>query len=430
MIVFAGAHLGYDLSELPLGGGAQVGRHLVEHWAESGRGELIVLGSGSGSGWSLPHTRYHNVTGENQRITDLTVRGYARFSRAFERGVTDYLRDALGAWDPREVVVLHNDICEAGDFRAIRAMGYRQATILHVDVVDYVANAYLGGRVSARTLARVAGGLERLRLMRLAPEVLQLIFEKQAACARHSDLLVVPSRGMAQVLRAAYPWRSEADVAVVPWGSLTSHVGSTDPMKVDELRQRYGIPESGTVLITLSRISPEKGHDLLLRGLRLWERRPSATEELWVFICGEAAYIHGASFAARVRRLASRLRRVGVVFPGYITGTEKAAHLALADLYVFPSRHESYGLTLVEAMAHGLPVLTTPHRSAAELVRPEFGRIVPASPVGLRDGLQELLKERAALPAMGGAAASFACGLSFSQAADALAVQLEKLVAS
>ena len=40
-----------------------------------------------------------------------------------------------------------------------------------------------------------------------------------------------------------------------------------------------------------------------------------------------------------------------MVFPGYVTGERKRAFFALADLYVFPSRHESYGLTLLEALA-------------------------------------------------------------------------------
>jgi hypothetical protein len=44
---------------------------------------------------------------------------------------------------------------------------------------------------------------------------------------------------------------------------------------------------------------------------------------------------------------------VRVVFPGYVAGRRKQAFFRLADLYGSPSRHESYGLTLLEALRAG-----------------------------------------------------------------------------
>jgi hypothetical protein len=71
------------------------------------------------------------------------VRKYARLSREFERSVVSFLSDLRRKLDPQDVLVLHNDIAEAGDFEAIAHMGFRQVAIFHVDVVDYVANIYL-----------------------------------------------------------------------------------------------------------------------------------------------------------------------------------------------------------------------------------------------------------------------------------------------
>ena len=47
-------------------------------------------------------------------------------------------------------------------------------------------------------------------------------------------------------------------------------------------------------------------------------------------------------------------------------------HIRLAELFVSPSVHESYGLTLVEAMRAGLPILASDHHGVAEILRPEF----------------------------------------------------------
>ena len=67
---------------------------------------------------------------------------------------------------------------------------------------------------------------------------------------------------------------------------------------------------------------------------------------------------------ARLKELAGRLKKFRVAFPGYVSGARKQAFLDLADLYIFPSRHESYGLTLMEALASGLP-RCTPASTAA-----------------------------------------------------------------
>lgn len=418
-VVFAGAHLGYDSRTVPLGGGAAVGTALIRRWTETRPFPFLVLGSGERP--PVPGIPYRPIPwdrGASGHPAGLSVRAYARLSREFERGVTRFLRGFAREVNPAEVCVLHNDIVEAGDFREIASLGFRQAAIFHVDVVDYVSRIYLRETLTASSLARLWRGLERTRLSHLLPDVANLALGKQEACARHCELLVVPSRPMAEILRRAYPWRTEGDVLVLPWGTIAEPEPPETGQVLRELRRRYD-PGGRPVLLTLSRISPEKGQDLLLRALGRWERRGGG--ELLVLICGAAAYMHGESYLRTLHRLARRLRWVEVQFPGYVSGAEKHAFFRLADLYVFPSRHESYGLTLMEALGAGLPVLTTDHRSARDLVRPEFGTIVPARPRALCLGLEELLSRREELPRMGEGARAFARARPFSQAADHLA---------
>ncbi|HAZ27125.1 TPA: hypothetical protein DCY65_00620 [Candidatus Acetothermia bacterium] len=429
-VVFAAAHLGYDTTKVPLGGGAQVAIHLLRRWGQARAFPVTVLGSG-------PHLEDRlgiayrplpwRVPGQNGSLTDLTVRGYASFCRQFEQGVTAFLADLSRDTDPRNVCVVHNDIAEAGDFATLGRMGFRQVAIFHVDVVDYAAQVYLRGKLSAPGLARAFRAVGRARVARFLPDVARLILQKQEACARNCELLVVPSLAMAEVLCAAYPWRSAADVLVLPWGTIAEAVPPRTAQEAHALRERYQLDGTRPVLVALSRISPEKGQDLLLRALRLWEKRGGA--ELVAFVCGKPAYMHGGSYLRRLQRLAARLKRVEVHFPGYVTGAAKHAFLSIGDLYVFPSRHESYGLTLMEALASGLPVLTTAHRSARDLVRPEFGRVVAAHPEALCRGIEALLAQRDDLSRMGAAARRFALDRPFSQAADQLTAAIQGVLA-
>ena len=202
---------------------------------------------------------------------------------------------------------------------------------------------------------------------------------------------------------------------VLPWGvSDPSYAGDAVP-----LRHEFSIPDNARVLLTLSRISPEKGQDLLLEKLIEWERQPDyPSEPLWLFICGEAAFMQGFAYLEKLRSLAAKLKKTRVVFPGYVTGDRKKAFFALADLYVFPSRHESYGLTLLEALAAGVPAVCLDHHGARSVMSEEFGAIVP--PSGLVPAIKRLLKDEN-LPKMRVAARLFALRNRFSDQAAALA---------
>lgn len=410
-VIVVGAHLGYDLSTTPLGGGGTVGTHLVRRWAAEGF-PLLVIGSGP-----VPPTEgveYVRIHWESkgQDPSSLSVREYARFCEQFSRGVAEFLRDRKKDLDPSRCCIVHHDIAEAPDFALLKAWGFRQVGIFHVDVVDYVARIYLRNLVSAPTLATLHRGLARARLHRFLPTILRLIFTKQEECVRHCDRLVVPSHPMAEVLARAYPQWAPGKVDVVPWGAIADPPGDKDSLP--DIRERYGIPDDAPVLLTLSRISPEKGQDLLLKALRIWERRRG--DPLFLFICGAPAYMHGRRYFSYLKRLSRGLKRVKVCFPGYVAGAKKRAFLKGANLYVFPSRHESYGLTLAEALAAGLPVLATDHHAARELLRPEFGTVVAATPKALYEGLVRLLSDRKKLEEMGKKAREFSQTLSFAAA--------------
>jgi len=85
-----------------------------------------------------------------------------------------------------------------------------------------------------------------------------------------------------------------------------------------------------------------------------------------------------------------------VEYKGFVSGDEKRALLRSSDCLCFPTYYnaESFGLVLLEAMAHGLPLVCTSWRSLPEILPPEYGHLVPPrSPLDLAKTLVSILGE-------------------------------------
>ncbi len=430
-VVFIGSHLGYAMEKTPLGGGAMVGLQLIRHWAAFPGVELVALGSGP----VVPHSGVEYVqapagTGLKTSLVNLSELGYARFCRAFEKQTTDWLLERLERFDPRSTVVVVNDISEGPDLKALTAKGFPVVSLWHVDVVDYFNKLYLRNFVRPERLTALYERSRRLGMHWIVPDVLKLVFEKQRATVAHSRRMILPSRAMAETVERCYGdigaqgESFQQRAVVIPWGMWAEDLNEqTVERGVQRLRGAYGLGPASRVVMTLSRIAPEKGIHLLLEGLRLLELEPGfALGDLHLLLCGEPAFMKGASYMRKVKAAAAALRRVKVHFTGYLAPPEKAMHFRLAHLFVSPSIHESYGLNIVEAMRAGLPILASDHYGVRDTVRPEFGVAVhypsPAkAPALLARGLKDLLADPRRLAVMGKEAKSAAAAMPFSEAA-------------
>jgi glycosyltransferase involved in cell wall biosynthesis len=427
-LVFVGSHLGYPMDRTPLGGGAMVGLHLARRWAQDPTLRLAALGSGPDAPFEASaRAAYVRLAGVPGGLVDLSELAYARFCRRFERLTTDWLLERASEWRPEETVVVVNDISEGPGLARLKAARYPIVSIWHVDVVDYFNNFYLKSVVKPERVTAAYEALRNMRLSHVLPDVLKLVFSKQRDTVEHSDLMVLPSRAMGETIERCYG-RAFPDAGqrclVQPWGALGPW-RAADAAKVDALRRRHAIGPDTDVLLTLSRISPEKGIHLLLEALGRLEREGRLRRDTVLFVCGEAAFMMGQAYLRRVRRAAARLKRARVVFPGYLSAAEKPEHFALAHVFVSPSVHESYGLNVVEALRAGLPVLASDHYGVRDILKDEYGVRVPygslaLAPERLAGAVEALMNDKQRLRKMGVAAAEAAAAMTFESAADSI----------
>ncbi|MEV0214664.1 glycosyltransferase family 4 protein [Micromonospora sp. NPDC050695] len=167
-------------------------------------------------------------------------------------------------------------------------------------------------------------------------------------------------------------------VGVIPNGvPLPAHPRASR----DRVRADLGLGPDDVAMIAVSRLTWEKGYGVLADALR---RLPPSTTRRVLLVAGDgpdrdpiAAALTGIG-GVDVRLLGNRL--------------DVPDLLAAADLFVFPTLHENLSNALLEAMAHGLPVVASAVGGNVEVLRSGGGRLVPpGDPDALAGALSLLL---------------------------------------
>lgn len=138
-------------------------------------------------------------------------------------------------------------------------------------------------------------------------------------------------------------------------------VDALSDTEICELRKSWGVAECSRVIGSVGYLSRQKGYDRLLKAICELRKQIPAGERWGVVILGEGDQ----------RPLLERLARdvpeqLTVRLPGF--RPDAARCIGAFDLFVMPSRFEGFGLTLAEAMAHGLPVVASDVDSLPELM--------------------------------------------------------------
>ena len=154
------------------------------------------------------------------------------------------------------------------------------------------------------------------------------------------------------------------------------------------VRKELNTSASDVVIIQFSRFESWKGHESLIRALGLLKSLPGW--RLWM--AGGVQKQNEIAYADSLKALAKSLGiHERIAFLGQRKDMPRV--LAAADIHCQPnSGPEPFGLAFVEALAAGLPSVSTNHGGATEIITPACGILVPPdSPEALAEGLRSLI---------------------------------------
>jgi glycosyltransferase involved in cell wall biosynthesis len=176
-----------------------------------------------------------------------------------------------------------------------------------------------------------------------------------------------------------------AHVEVIYPGVERRFQPAQDAHALDAVRSRYRLPER--FVLGLGTLQPRKNFERLIEAYARFKEE--AGSEVNLVIAGGAGWMYEGIF----RRVEELGVQDAVCFPGYVADEDLPALYTLADLFVFPSLYEGFGLPPLEAMACGTPVVTSNVSSLPEVAGDAALMVDPLDVAALAEAIQCVLKD-------------------------------------
>ena len=208
-----------------------------------------------------------------------------------------------------------------------------------------------------------------------------------ARVRRQADVVIVPSAAAAEdVVRYLHMDRQR--ITVIPMGCDARFQPGVDEARMAQLRRRYALPERYMLFVGTS--EPRKNIALLLQAFsRLLAERPQ--DDVQLVVAGPKGWGDGRS-SATVEALNLRPR---VIFTGFVEDDDLPDLYRGAQIFVYPSLYEGFGLPVLEAMACGTPVITSNRSSLPEVAGGAALLIDPTRPDELAAAMSALMSSGA-----------------------------------
>ncbi|HSK09382.1 MAG TPA: glycosyltransferase family 1 protein [Vicinamibacterales bacterium] len=205
-----------------------------------------------------------------------------------------------------------------------------------------------------------------------------------AAAHRSDRILTVSETSKLDILRR---FRVPADKITVVYNAIDDRLLTTpDADAFERVRARYQL--DGRFALYVGNIKPHKNLERLIEAFDRLRHEPGF-EGLRLLIIGDQI----SKYQALRRAVHRHKLHKQVRFFGFVPLETLAVLYRLASVFVFPSLYEGFGLPPVEAMACGLPVVTSNVSSLPEVVGDGAILVDPYSPDSIAEGMRAALSD-------------------------------------
>jgi glycosyltransferase involved in cell wall biosynthesis len=187
-------------------------------------------------------------------------------------------------------------------------------------------------------------------------------------------------------------WRLKIQKLVIPHGIDINEYCSLERSHI--FREKFGVLKNEWLILFLGRLHKVKNPEMGVEVLKLLKR-----DDVHLVYCGpdEGRY---------EPRLIERARQYGIAnkihFPGFLDKSDIINLLADSDFLFLPSSQENFGMSAAEALAAGVPIITSPFVPVGSLAaKNECGRISRNDPYSYAKVFAELMDDKSLVTKMG-----------------------------
>jgi glycosyltransferase involved in cell wall biosynthesis len=212
-----------------------------------------------------------------------------------------------------------------------------------------------------------------------------------AAAARRADAVIAVSQSAADEISSH---------SAIPAGRITVVPNGVDPPPRDPDEDRRRVQRLDLAgrryVLWVGSLEPRKGVGTLVAAMAELARR-GRHPEVQTVLAGFEGWLHdGLLDGADRARLGPALRQVGRVGEADLWALYRHA-----EVFAFPSRHEGFGLPVIEAMSQGVAVVAADIPALREVAGPAALLVEPGRPAAWAEALDGLLDDEAARQALG-----------------------------
>lgn len=156
-----------------------------------------------------------------------------------------------------------------------------------------------------------------------------------------------------------------------------------------EVRRAFGLPPEGNMVLFVGRLTWKKGVDLVVRAFAL---AAAQTAGAFLVVAGDGEDRPGLEALARQLHVSERVFFLGHV--PHLPSPDLPRLFNCADVSVVASLHESLALVIAEALACGVPVVSTPVGIAPKVIRDGVSGYLVKSrePAAMAEGINQILR--------------------------------------